>query len=131
MPTTGHPTSPAEVTEEHKLHSCSHLHSHSLIPQTCWFPAAYTNPGRDRLRGVPMQSPAFTPACLSIATIVGSEQADLDSVGNVKVAHPSFILLPVDGMDIPCYLNQLSTSALLVSSILEISTFKYGILSSG
>lgn len=74
----------------------------SILAETDWW-------------GSPMQSPAFTPACLSIATVVGSEQADLDSVGNVKVAHPSFILLPVDGMDIPCYLDQLSTSALLLS----------------
>ena len=33
----------------------------------------------------------------------------------LKVHISSFILLPVDGMDIPCYLEQLSTSARLLS----------------
>lgn len=52
--------------------------------------------------------------------------------GMPKLHIPSFILLPVDGMDIPCYLKQLSTLlTCLAGSVLEISTFKHEVLSSG
>lgn len=86
------PASPAEVTEEHKLHSRSHLHSRRHIPQTGWFPAAYTNPARDGAMGVRTQSAALTPSCWSllcpaepIATVAESERANLDSSrGDIK-----------------------------------------------
>lgn len=88
------PMPPAEVTEEHKLHSCSHLQCRSHTPQPRWFLAAYTNPAIDGLMGFGTQSPALTPSCWSplctvepIATVAQSKRANPARAGDNKVAH--------------------------------------------
>lgn len=118
--TTGHLlTSPAKVTEGHKCHSSSHLHrslSHIYNKFAGSLLSLRALPEKDGWGSVPRALALPLPAWHSSLPPQQHPREQTWTAREMPKLHiPSFILLPVDGMDIPCYLKQLSTPAHLLS----------------